>query len=175
MRRALALLAAALLLPACTGEDKTPDAVPSSSRPATQGPAVPVASAKPEVVLPTGPAPTTLVQTDIKVGTGASIIPGQVVSVHYVGVTYDDGQEFDSSWETGHPFAFRLGNEDVIAGWDKGLLGMRVGGRRQLVIPPDLAYGASGHPLAGKTLVFVVDVISTGGAPAQVGDPQPTS
>ena len=162
-RRPLAALLAAVLLTACAGEDKEPAAGPSASA------AVPVATAKPKVEKPQGPPPADLVTEDITVGTGAAVLPGQVVSVHYVGVEYATGEQFDASWDSGHPIQFTLGNGDVIDGWDKGLLGMRVGGRRRLVIPPRLAYGEAESPtdpLAGKTLVFVVDVMGTGGVPA---------
>jgi hypothetical protein len=164
LRRALACLCAALLLPACNGDEKPePKASPSPTVP------VVVATAKPKVVVPKGPAPTTMKTTDLVVGTGALLIPGQVASVHYVAVTYRDGTEFDSTWASGHPFAFRLGNEDVIPGLDQGLLGMRVGGRRMLVIPATLVdISLPPHP-PPEPIVMVVDVISTGGAPAQVG------
>lgn len=167
MRRALVcLVAAALLLPACTGEDDS-----KSPRSDSSEAAVVRATAKPKVEVPKGTPPTELVTEDLKVGTGERVLPGHVVSVHYVGVEYDTGEEFDTSWDGGNPFQFTLGGGDVIPGWDKGVLGMRVGGQRKLVIPPDLAYGtAPGHPLAGKTLVFVVDVMSTGGAPAGAGE-----
>lgn len=172
MRRAVACLCAVLLLSACTGEDK-----PSSGG-QSSGPAVPVATEKPTVTVPKGDPPEELVTTDIKVGTGNAAFPGQVLSVHYVGVTYADGEQFDSSWDKGgSPFQFQLGGGDVIEGWDKGLLGMRVGGRRRLVIPPHLAYGpaGSGHELAGQTLVFVVDLIAASGQIGPGEDPQQTS
>ncbi|HWL34610.1 MAG TPA: FKBP-type peptidyl-prolyl cis-trans isomerase [Frankiaceae bacterium] len=170
MRRAVACLCAVLLLSACTGEDK-PSSVGQSS-----GPAVPVATAKPKVTVPKGPAPTDLVKEDLIVGTGGAAFPGQTLAVHYVGLIYETGKEFESSWDSGHPFPFQLGNGNVIEGWDKGLLGMRVGGRRQLVIPPHLAYGeAGGHELGGQTLVFVVDLISASGQVGPGEDPQQTS
>jgi peptidylprolyl isomerase len=171
LRRAVACLCAVLLLSACTGEDK-PSSVGQSS-----GQAVPVATAKPKVEVPKGDPPDDLVTTDLKVGTGNAAFPGQVLSVQYVGVTFDDGKEFDSSWDKGPAFQFRLGNGDVIEGWDEGLLGMRVGGRRRLVIPPSQAYGpaGSGHELAGRTLVFVVDLIAASGQIGPGEDPQQTS
>lgn len=168
MRRAVACLCAVLLLSACTGEDK-PSSVGQSS-----GPAVPVATDKPKVTVPKGDPPEDLVTTDIKVGTGNAAFPGQVLSVHYVGVTFEDGKQFDSSWDKGNPLQFRLGNGDVIEGWDKGLLGMRVGGRRQLVIPAHLAYGEAGE-LGGQTLVFVVDLIAASGQIGPGEDVQQTS
>jgi FKBP-type peptidyl-prolyl cis-trans isomerase len=167
LRRALALFCAAVLATACTGESE-PGASPSAS---TSESPVPVATAKPKVTVPKDPAPTELKTEDLVKGTGPAVFPGQVVSVHYVGVLYRNGEEFDTSWDGGHPFQFRLGDGAVIEGWDKGLLGMRVGGRRALTIPPAQGYGGSpGHQLANETLYFVVDVISTGGAPAGAGD-----
>ena len=169
MRRAFACLCAALLLSACSGED---DPSPRASSSPLRTEAAVVATEKPKVPKPTGAPPTDLVQDDITKGTGAAVVPGQVVTVHYVLVTFDDGKEVETSWGT-NPITFTLGDGEVIEGWDKGLLGMRVGGRRRLVIPPRLAYGEGppgpGNELAGETLVFVVDVISTGGAPANMG------
>jgi peptidylprolyl isomerase len=117
---------------------------------------------KPEVEVPDGPPPSELETTDITEGEGTEAQPGDTVEVEYVGVSYSDGQEFDSSWEREEPFSFQLGSGQVIPGWDEGLVGMKVGGRRELVIPPDLAYGKQGSPPAigpNETLVFVVDLI----------------
>lgn len=113
---------------------------------------------KPEIDAPEGPAPTDLHITDITVGEGAEAQPGGTVEVHYVGVEYDTGEEFDSSWNRGETITFPL--RGLIPGWQEGIPGMRVGGRRQLVIPPALAYGpaGSGHRLSGKTLIFVIDL-----------------
>lgn len=118
-------------------------------------------SAKPQITVPTGPAPADLVIEDIVVGEGPAAVPGGVVNVHYLGVDYDSGAEFDSSWNRGESLEFPL--DGLIAGWQDGIPGMKVGGRRQLVIPPELAYGpaGTGHPLAGKTLVFVIDLLGT--------------
>jgi len=118
-------------------------------------------SAKPQITVPTGPAPTELVIEDIVVGEGAAAAPGALVNVHYLGVDFDSGAEFDSSWNRGESLEFPL--DGLIAGWQDGIPGMKVGGRRQLVIPPELAYGpaGTGHPLAGKTLVFVIDLLGT--------------
>ena len=126
-----------------------------------EGPAP--AGPKPTVVVPKGPAPKELVVTDLKPGTGAEAVEGKQITVRYVGVTYADGKEFDSSWG-GDDFTFVLGAGNVIAGWDKGFTGMKEGGRRQLVIPPDLAYGEQGSgPIApNSTLVFVVDLVKVG-------------
>jgi len=97
------------------------------------------------------------------VGAGAEASAGQKVSVQYVGVAYSTKKQFDASWDRGNPFNFTLGAGNVIKGWDEGVPGMRVGGRRQLVIPPDLAYGPAGYPPVigpNETLVFVVDLVS---------------
>ena len=121
---------------------------------------------KPKVEVPSGDPPTTLEKKDISVGTGAEAAAGQKVSVQYVGVAYSTKKQFDASWDRGaEPFNFTLGAGGVIPGWDQGVPGMKVGGRRQLVIPPDLAYGPEGYPpLIGQneTLVFVVDLVSVG-------------
>ncbi len=113
---------------------------------------------KPESDMPDGPAPTELVIRDITVGDGKEAVPGATVEVHYVGVEFDSGEEFDASWNRGESISFPL--QGLIQGWQEGIPGMRVGGRRELVIPPALAYGESGfHRLAGKTLIFVIDLI----------------
>ena len=114
---------------------------------------------KPEIEFPDGPPPTELVITDLIVGDGDEASPGDTVDVHYVGIEYDTGEEFDSSWNRGESITCPL--RGLIAGWQEGIPGMRVGGRRQLVIPPELAYGpaGSGHRLAGKTLIFVIDLL----------------
>ena len=114
---------------------------------------------KPEIDFPEGPAPTELVIEDIVVGDGAEATPGATVEVHYLGVEYETGEEFDSSWGRQETITFPLNG--LIAGWLEGIPGMKAGGRRKLTIPPHLAYGpAGGHFLGGKTLVFVIDLIS---------------
>jgi peptidylprolyl isomerase len=120
---------------------------------------------KPTVEVPTGPPPTQLQIKDLKTGDGAEAKSGDQVSVQYVGVLYDGGKQFDSSWDRGQPFQFQLGSGQVIPGWDQGVEGMKVGGRRELIIPPDLAYGAQGQPPTipkNATLVFVIDLVSVG-------------
>ena len=114
---------------------------------------------KPDIEFPEGAAPTELVIKDVVVGTGQEAKPGDVVDVHYVGVEYDTGEEFDSSWNRGESISFPL--RGLIQGWQDGIPGMRVGGRRQLVIPPESAYGpaGAGHRLSGKTLIFVIDLL----------------
>jgi peptidylprolyl isomerase len=114
---------------------------------------------KPEIEFYDGAAPEDLVTTDLTVGDGAEATPGATVDVHYVGVDLESGEEFDSSWSRGTSINFPLAN--LIAGWQQGIPGMRVGGRRQLIVPPHLAYGAagSGHQLSGRTLIFVIDLL----------------
>lgn len=117
---------------------------------------------KPVVTVPAGDPPADLQIDDMTVGAGEEARAGQTVTVHYVGVSFSSGQEFDSSWSRRDPFSFRLGAGQVITGWDRGVAGMRVGGRRQLTIPADLAYGnrgAGGVIKPGETLVFVVDLL----------------
>jgi peptidylprolyl isomerase len=119
-------------------------------------------NSKPEIDAPTSPAPTDLQIDDIVVGDGTEAIPGATVDVHYLGVEYDSGEEFDSSWSRGESIRFPL--RGLIAGWQEGIPGMKVGGRRKLTIPPNLAYGPAGggHQLSGKTLIFVIDLIGVG-------------
>ena len=114
---------------------------------------------KPEIDFLEGPAPTELVITDLEVGTGAEATPGATVDVHYVGVDYETGEQFDASWDRGASIQFPLAG--LIKGWQDGIPGMKVGGRRQLICPPELAYGPAGggHRLSGRTLVFVIDLI----------------
>ena len=122
-----------------------------------------MSTSKPSVTIPQQPAPTELVIDDITVGTGATAINGKNVSVHYVGVAYSNGKQFDASWDRNEAFEFRLGAGQVISGWDNGVAGMKVGGRRQLTIPPDMGYGAHGAGgviKGGETLVFVVDLLN---------------
>jgi peptidylprolyl isomerase len=119
---------------------------------------------RPEIDFPGGEPPAELEITDIWEGNGAEANPGDVVQVHYVGVAYSTGEEFDASWNRGDPLEFELGAGHVIAGWDQGVQGMKVGGRRKLVIPPGLAYGDRGAGTAiapGETLIFVCDLVST--------------
>jgi peptidylprolyl isomerase len=117
---------------------------------------------KPSVQIPDGPPPTDLVIEDISVGDGPEAVPGTTCTMQYVGHAWSNGQQFDASWDRGEPFTFRLGEGQVIRGWDQGVAGMKVGGRRRLTIPPELGYGARGAGGAikgGETLVFVVDLL----------------
>ena len=117
---------------------------------------------RPDVEPHPGAGPDELVVTDLVVGDGEEAVAGSTVSAHYVGVAHSTGEEFDASWDRGAPLDFPVGAGRVIAGWDTGLLGMRVGGRRRLVIPPHLAYGSRGAGSAigpDETLIFVVDLV----------------
>jgi peptidylprolyl isomerase len=120
-------------------------------------------STKPVIEVPSGPPPKKLEIKDIVTGDGAPAQVGQELTVQYVGVDYSTGQEFDTSWGDPQPFQFQLGSGQVIKGWDQGIVGMKVGGRRELIIPPKLAYGAQGQPPAigpNATLIFVIDLVS---------------
>jgi peptidylprolyl isomerase len=117
---------------------------------------------KPEIDFPGPETPTDLVITEVIEGDGDVATAGKTVLVHYVGVTHSTGEEFDASYNRGDPLTFRLGVGQVIAGWDQGVQGMKVGGRRQLVIPAHLGYGdrgAGGVIKPGETLIFVVDLL----------------
>ncbi len=122
----------------------------------------PAERGKPEIDFPEGEPPTELVVQDEVTGDGAEAAAGMTVQAHYVGVAFSSGEEFDASWSRGQPLSFRLGVGQVIPGWDQGIAGMKVGGRRRLVIPPDLAYGSRGAGRAigpNETLIFVVDLV----------------
>ena len=119
-------------------------------------------STKPSVEIPDGPPPTELQLEDLVVGDGREATPGTTCTMQYVGHSWSTGKQFDASWDRGEPFTFQLGAQQVIPGWDQGVPGMKVGGRRRLTIPPDLAYGPQGAPPAigpNETLVFVVDLL----------------
>lgn len=182
--RLLAPLAALALFAAGCGDDKdsgsastgtnsatTPAETTAADPQATTGEAPAVANAsdlksKPEISAPAGDPPTALVKKDLVVGKGRAIKSGQLASVQYVGMSWSTGKEFDSSWSRGaEPFQFPVGQQQVIAGWDEGVPGMKVGGRRILVIPPDQGYGAQGAGpdiAPNETLVFVVDLVGVG-------------
>ncbi len=124
---------------------------------------MPTTPEKPEIDFPDTPPPNDLEVTDIAAGDGPEAASGKTVSVHYVGVAHSTGEEFDASYNRGEPLSFKLGVGQVIAGWDQGIEGMKVGGRRKLVIPPDLGYGDRGAGSAikpGETLIFVVDLMA---------------
>jgi len=118
---------------------------------------------KPKVTVPSGPPPKKLEIKEIEKGTGAPAKPGDEVTVQYVGVGYESEEEFDSSWSRNEPFPLTLGAGGVIPGWEEGIEGMKVGGRRELIIPPNLAYGAAGSPPVigpNETLIFVIDLLA---------------
>jgi peptidylprolyl isomerase len=161
-------LALALALAAC-GSSKAPGVVTAPSGGATQAsipttPTVPPAlSKKPVIQIPKTAPPNQLVTKDLVAGTGKTAAAGQTVTVNYVGDLYKTGKEFDSSWSRNQTFTTALSAGSVIPGWVKGIAGMKVGGRRELIIPPSLGYGAKGSPPtipANSTLVFVVDLLS---------------
>ena len=177
---AAALLAAAVVATAgCGGKSKTsaipaggpaPPGASTSTTPAVpKGPSrVPPAPGekklgrKPAIGRPSGTPPAALKSRDIVKGNGAVAKTGKTVSVQYVGIAYSTGKQFDASWDRHKPFKFQLGAGMVIPGWDEGVVGMKVGGRRQLVIPPDMAYGPQGQPPAigpNETLVFDIDLL----------------
>ena len=113
---------------------------------------------KPEIEFPGGEPPTELVTEDLIEGDGPEAERSSTVKVHYLGVDYESGEEFDSSWSRGEPIDFPL--VALVKGWQEGIPGMKVGGRRKLIVPPALAYGTAGnHPLSGRTLVFVIDLL----------------
>jgi peptidylprolyl isomerase len=143
--------------PPATAEQTETEPSPSEQREALED-----TSVKPEIPRPSGSPPRRLEKEDIVRGKGPAAKPGDTVLVHYAGVTFSTGEEFDASWNTGQPFPFPLGGGQVIEGWDRGIVGMKVGGRRMLTIPPELAYGSQGFPPAigpNETLVFVVDLL----------------
>ena len=121
-----------------------------------------MADTKPSITIPAGEPPTELGLLDLEVGEGAEAVAGQQVTVHYVGVAWSTGEQFDASWDRNDTFGFGLGARQVISGWDEGVAGMRVGGRRSITIPPHKGYGAAGAGgviKGGETLVFVVDLL----------------
>ena len=158
----VALVVAVVL--ATTGGEDTPEAFDPNS------------ISKPEVEVPEGDPPEELEIEDITEGEGTEAQPGDTLTMQYVGVNYSNGKEFDSSWEGGEPFTFQIGAGSVIPGWDEGIVGMKVGGRRQLIIPPDLGYGAEGSPPdipPNETLVFVVDLLDVEATPEAPAPPTP--
>ncbi len=168
------LAASGLGLAACGSSSSSAEttAPPSSSTTTTTAPvqigtisdpsAAGTWGTEPTITVPPGSPPTQLESKDLIVGTGPAAKAGDPVTVQYVGVAYSSGKVFDSSWSRGQPFQFTLGEGQVITGWDDGVVGMQVGGRRELIIPPNLAYGAE-SPGAGiaadDTLIFIVDLV----------------
>lgn len=173
-RLALILLAClALVVAGCGGSDD--DSTSPGETSATTEATSPESSAsaeessstgnktKPKVTVPSGPPPKKLEIKELEKGTGAEAKAGDEVTVQYVGVGYDSEEEFDSSWSRNEPFPVTLGAGGVIPGWEQGIEGMKVGGRRELIIPPNLAYGSAGYPPSigpNETLIFVIDLLA---------------
>jgi len=172
----LALIACAcvalLIVVGCGGGDSSTESTSTASE-STSGSSEATSAAKkakpgakktkPKVTVPSGPPPKQLEIEEIEEGSGAEAKKGDTVSVQYVGVGYESEEEFDSSWSRNEPFSFQLGAGMVIPGWDQGVEGMKVGGRRELIIPPELAYGEAGSPPAigpNETLIFVIDLLA---------------
>jgi peptidylprolyl isomerase len=159
-----------VLLAGC-GSSKSSTAADTGAS-ATSGSATQVAAPldprlkhKPKVTVPKGKPPSNLVSKDLITGHGPAAGTGDLVSVQYVGVNFKGGKEFDASWKRGQPFQFQIGGGQVIPGWDQGVVGMRVGGRRELIVPPGLGYGPQGQPPTiqpNETLVFVIDLQKIG-------------
>jgi peptidylprolyl isomerase len=145
-----------------SGESESPAAEESAAEPTATTNEPPASTTKPKITVPKGDPPTKLVIKDDKKGTGAAVKSGDNIAANYVGVAYSTGKEFDNSYDRGEPIQFPLGTGQVIPGWDQGIVGMKVGGRRTLIIPPDLAYGDQGSPpdiKPGETLIFTIDLV----------------
>ena len=165
----LALIAALCLGLAAAGcgggSDSTSASSEAESNAATTAESSGGEKTKPKVTVPKGAPPKKLEVRELEEGSGAEAKAGDEVTVQYVGVNYKSGKEFDASWDRGEPFSFQLGAGMVIPGWDKGVEGMKVGGRRELIIPPNLGYGSTGSPPAippNETLIFVIDLLEVG-------------
>lgn len=156
---ALLALCAALAFAGCGGSsDSSTESSESTSTSTNES----AAKTKPKVSVPNGAPPKQLEVKELEEGSGAEAKSGDKVTVQYVGVNFKNGEEFDSSWSRNEPFSFTLGAGEVIPGWDQGVEGMKEGGRRELVLPPELAYGEAGAPPAigpNETLVFVIDLL----------------
>jgi peptidylprolyl isomerase len=153
-------VALALAVAGCGSSDSSSSSTQSTS--ASSSEVSTNLKAKPKVTVPGAPAPKKLEEKEVVEGSGAEAKAGDEVTVQYVGVGYDSGEEFDASWGR-EPFSFPLGAGEVIKGWDQGVAGMKVGGRRELVIPANLAYGSAGYPPAigpNEPLVFVIDLLA---------------
>lgn len=177
MKRLALILAAciALLVAGCGSDDDSSTSSSESTAASTESSSAPEESSgnaeessggkktKPKVTVPSGAPPKTLEIKDLEKGTGATAKKGDEVTVQYVGVGYDSEEEFDSSWSRSEPFPLTLGAGLVIPGWEEGIEGMKVGGRRELIIPPNLAYGPAGSPPVigpNETLIFVIDLLA---------------
>jgi peptidylprolyl isomerase len=164
MRKLILIIGAclALLVAGCGSDDSsTTSSSSGEDTSSSQQAEAPEKKTKPKVEKPSGAPPKQLVTNDLEEGSGPEAKAGDAVTVQYVGVNYKTGKEFDSSWSRSEPFTFTLGAGEVIPGWDQGIEGMKVGGRRELIIPPELGYGPAGAPPAippNETLIFVVDL-----------------
>jgi peptidylprolyl isomerase len=161
----IAAICAALAFAGCGGSDDstTSDSTAAEAPSAEESSEAAPEGTKPKVTVPKGPPPKQLETEEITKGDGAEAKSGDYVTVHYVGVGYDSKEQFDASWDRGEPFSFTLGAGEVIKGWDQGVAGMKVGGRRELIIPPNLGYGPAGSPPVigpNETLIFVVDLLA---------------
>ena len=153
---------AALAVAGCGDDDASDESTQPAGPTAAESSGDASNRSKPKVTVPSGAPPKQLEETDLIEGTGPEAKSGDKVTVQYVGVGFDSGKEFDASWNRNEPFPFTLGASEVIAGWDQGIEGMKVGGQRELVIPPELAYGETGSPPVigpNETLVFVIDLL----------------
>lgn len=153
---------AGLLVAGCGSDDDSSTESTGSESTATATTESSAEKTKPTVTVPKGAPPKKLEIEELEKGSGAEAKSGDEVTVQYLGVNYKNGKEFDSSWSRNEPFSFTLGVGEVIPGWDKGVAGMKEGGRRELIIPPELAYGEAGAPPAigpNETLVFVIDLL----------------
>jgi peptidylprolyl isomerase len=161
-RTLLLLVVLALALAGCGGDDGETAAKATATQKATPTPSNTDVTKKPVVTVPDEQPPTTLQKRDIVVGKGPVAKKGDTVSMQYVGLTWSTSVEFDASWDRGQPYTFKLGEGNVIKGWDEGIPGMRKGGRRELTIPAELAYGAQGSPPdigPNECLRFIVDLV----------------
>jgi peptidylprolyl isomerase len=152
-----------VVLAGCGSDSSSTSSTPPTSEETTteKQAEAPKEKTQPQVKVPKGPPPKKIVTKDLEEGTGPAAKNGDLVSVNYVGVNYRTGRTFDASWGRGEPYRFTLGVHEVISGWDIGIAGMKVGGRRELIIPPNHAYGSTGSPPVippNETLVFVVDL-----------------
>jgi peptidylprolyl isomerase len=173
----LTVLAAALVIAGCGGSSSSSSSIgvgvenksdeklakAGATKAVTTPTSGPLAT-EPKIIPPSGAAPSKLVSKDLITGTGAEAKAGQMITVNYVGALYKGGKVFDASWKRNEPFSFTLGQGQVIPGWDKGVPGMKIGGRRELIIPAAEAYGAKGSPPLippNAPLVFVIDLLGT--------------
>lgn len=163
MRAGMLIIAAcvALAFAGCGTSDSDSTSTESSGESTTSKPSKSASKTKPKVEVPSGSPPKTLVSEDLIEGSGPLAEQGDEVTVQYVGVDFKTGEQFDASWDRGEPFTFTLGAGEVIPGWDEGVAGMKVGGRRELIVPPRLAYGSQevGTIAPNSTLVFVIDLL----------------